>query len=85
MNTEKVRQNIKELIMPFQTKGKEKASIGCYEMVKILMELPFNQVGFQLRGYKLLGDLFTFFRDYRIALLYYMQGVRLNKHLEIIC
>jgi len=46
-----------------------------FEMMKIILDLPFNQVGFQIKGFETLGDILIEFKDYKSALIYYTRGV----------
>eukprot|EP00826_Nyctotherus_ovalis_P020631 TRINITY_DN16498_c0_g1_i1.p1 TRINITY_DN16498_c0_g1~~TRINITY_DN16498_c0_g1_i1.p1 ORF type:complete len:218 (+),score=44.91 TRINITY_DN16498_c0_g1_i1:83-736(+) len=86
VSAEKIRQSVKKMVSVARVGiGEQKAAAGCYEMVKTLLRLPFNRVGFQLKGYKLLGDLFVFFKDYRVALLYYMPVSYTHLTLPTIC
>ena len=44
-------------------------------MMTVILGLPFNQVKFQIRAFEMLGDFFYYFKDYKLALLYYIKGV----------
>ena len=56
---------------------KRKIIIGCFDMISFVISLPFNQEKFNINAYELIGDIFTYFKDYKIAILYYKKGVNI--------
>jgi len=88
MSIEEIRQEIKDAIVSNKFNNEERMNRvmkGLFHMMAYVLELPFNRAKFQIKGYEMVGNILSHFKNYKLAIIYYMQGVLLLIHIEILC
>ena len=81
---QKIRESIK-ILKSNQEKQKERIILRCFDMMSIILDLPFDRSKFQVKGFEIMGDIFEHFKDYMKSILYYIKGVIYNLNIESTC
>ena len=78
LTIEEIRQNIRESMISSKLDAidrKNRVTKEFFHMMSYVISLPFNEGKFQIKGYEILGDIMIQFKNYKLAMVYYMKGV----------